>query len=102
MRDSKRWTWRHPRYRTRAVIDHVFVPSSHMRFISRCFTPADFAVYSDHRPVICELCFRPKTTPNTEKPPPQLDLHSLHTPEVEKAFQNDITATLKEIDPSSL
>ena len=48
MRDSKRWTWRHPRYRTRAVLDHVFVPASHMRLISRCFVPSDFAISTDH------------------------------------------------------
>ena len=23
-RDSKRWTWKHPRYGTRAVLDHIF------------------------------------------------------------------------------
>ena len=33
-RDSKRWMWRHPRYRTRAVLDHIFVPAMHMRFIT--------------------------------------------------------------------
>jgi exonuclease III len=26
-RDSKRWTWRHPRYGSRAVLDHMFMPA---------------------------------------------------------------------------
>ena len=33
IRDSKRWTWKHPRYGMRAVLDHVFLPASRMRFI---------------------------------------------------------------------
>ena len=37
IRDSKRWTWRHPRYKTRAVLDHIFVPATQMRNISRYF-----------------------------------------------------------------
>jgi len=45
MRESKR-------YKSRAVLDHVFAPESHMRFISRCLTLADFEFSSDHRPVI--------------------------------------------------
>ena len=73
-----------------------------MRFISRCFTPADFAVFADHRPVICELCFRPKTTPLTEKPPPPLDLRSLHQAEIEEAFQAEISSALNDSDPSTL
>jgi len=36
---TKRWTWLYPRYKSRAVLDHVLAPASHMRFISRCFTP---------------------------------------------------------------
>ena len=30
--DSKRWTWRHPRYTTRAALDHIFIPATQMRF----------------------------------------------------------------------
>ena len=63
MRHSKRWTWRHPRYRSRAVLDHVFVPSAHMRFVARCFVPSDVTISTDHRPVICELNFRPRIAP---------------------------------------
>ena len=102
MRDSKRWTWRHMRYRTRTVLDHVFIPASHMRFISRCFTPADFSMSSDHRPVICELSFRPKTTPKPEKCPPPLNLRALHQEEVKQAFQSDITTALSDSDPSTM
>jgi len=47
MRESKRWTWLHPRYKSRAVLNHVFAPASPMRFISRSFTPADFEFSSN-------------------------------------------------------
>ena len=36
-RHSKRWTWKYPRYGTRAVLDHIFAPASHMRSVSRFF-----------------------------------------------------------------
>ena len=26
-RDTKRWTWRHPTYRSRAVLNHIFTPA---------------------------------------------------------------------------
>ena len=102
MRDSKRWTWRHPRYRTRAVLDHVFVPAAHMRFISRCFVPSDFALSSDHRPVICELNFRPRTRPRAITMSPHWDTRSFNREDVKKAFQTEITSDLGDIDPLTL
>ena len=102
MRDSKRWTWRHPRYRSRAVIDHIFVPVSHMRFFSRCYVPSDFSLSSDHRPVICELNFRPRIQPRAKMLPP-LDIQLLQRDEsVKDAFQQNITASLSDIDPHAL
>ena len=102
MRDSKRWTWCHPRYRTRAVIDHVFVPVAHMRFFSRCFVPSDFALSTDHRPVICELNFLPRTQPRTKKLP-LLDIQSLHHDKsVNEAFQQEISTSLGDVDPQTL
>ena len=101
MRDSKRWTWRHPRYRTRAVLDHVFVPAAHMRFISRCFVPSDFAISTDHRPVICELNFRPRTAAKLPKQP-SLDMHAFSQPEVKEAFQNAITQALGDNNPDDI
>ena len=59
-RDSKRWTWRHPRYYTRARLDHIFVPSTHLRFISRSFVAPNIALFTDHRLAVCELSFRPR------------------------------------------
>ena len=102
MRDSKRWTWRHPRYRTRAVLDHVFVPSAHMRFIIRCFVPSDFALSTDHRPVICELNFCPRTTPKTIENSPLLDIRSLSQNHVKEAFQRETTLALGDTDPDTL
>ena len=64
MRDSKRWTRCHSRSRSRAVIDHVFLSAEQVRFFICCYTPSDFSLSSDHRPVICELNFRPKTQPH--------------------------------------
>ena len=101
LRDSKRWAWRHPRYRTRTVLDHIFVPSAHMRFILRCFVPSDFGISSDHPPVICELNFCPRTAPKPIKPP-SLDIHSLNDSNVKEAFQSEITSALQGLDPETL
>ena len=101
LRDSKRWTWRHPRYRSRAVLDHVFVPSAHMRLILRCFVPSDFGLSSDHRPVICELNFCPRTAPKAVRPPP-LDISSLNQSRVKEAFQSEISSVLGETNPEAL
>ena len=102
MPDSKRWSWRHPHNRSRAVLDNVFVPASHTCFISPCFTPADFAVYLDNRPVICELNFIPKTTPRIAKRLPSQEIRSLNQGETMEAYQADIALALGDTDPSSL
>ena len=101
LRDSRRWTWRHPRYRTRTVLDHVFVPSMHMRFIQRCFVPSDVALSTDHRPVICELNFRPRTAKCTP-PKPLPDVRSLNQPDVVKSYQQDILLSLGEVNPEDI
>ena len=31
IRNSKRWTWRHPLYNTRTVLDHVLLPAPQLR-----------------------------------------------------------------------
>ena len=101
-KDSKRWTWRHPRYQTRSVLDHVLVPASHMRFLSRCFVPSDFELSSDHRPVICELNFRPKTM-SRAKVPPQLDIHMLNCDsELSKSYSESVSSILSNNDPDTL
>ena len=101
LRDSKRWTWRHPRYLSRAVLDHIFVPSTHMRFISRCFVPSDFGLSTDHRPVICELNFRPRTTSKIARQP-SLDIRSLNDSRIRESFQQEISSALNESAPESL
>ena len=99
MRDSKRWTWRHTRYRTRSVLDHV--PSGQMRLISRCFVPSDFSISADHRPVICELNFRLRLSKRAP-PKPILDIRSLSQPETRHAFQKDISDELSDSNPEKI
>ena len=62
MRDSKRWTWRHPRYRSGAVL------ASHMRFITRCFTGVFWPLVTSCMWTVlqtkdwtCALCTSPKS-----------------------------------------
>ena len=102
MRDSKRWTWRHPRYRSRAVLDHVFVPSAHMRFVARCFVPSDVTISTDHRPAICELNFRPRTAPKSSISSPSLNIRALYEDEIKDAFQKDIEQSLGNANPADL
>ncbi len=101
-RDSKRWTWRHPRYRSRAVLDHVFVPSSHMRFMSRSFVAPHTTIFTDHRLVVCEVSFRPRIAKSTSSRPPSIDNRALARQDVCNAFQTDISNTLGGIDPELL
>ena len=54
-RDSKRWTWKHPRYHTRAVLDHIFAPLSHTRFVLRYFVASETTIHTDHRIAVCEV-----------------------------------------------
>ena len=84
-----------------SVLDHVFVPSAHMRFILRCFVPSDFGLSSDHRPVICELSFCPRTAPKSVRPPP-LDIRSLNISSVKEAFQSEISSALENLDHETL
>ena len=99
LRDSKRWTWRHPRYHTRAVLDHVFVPAAHLRFFARCFVPSDIAISTDHRPVICELNFRPRIARNSPSLAPNPDVRALCHSNIEKAFQTDVQLSLGSENP---
>ena len=73
-----------------------------MRFIARCFVPSDCTLLSDHRPVICELNFRPRTTPKTIKNSPPLDIRSLSQDHVKEAFQREISSALGDTDPDTL
>ena len=100
-RDSKRWTWRHPRYRTRAVLDHIFVPATHMRFITRCFVAHDTSIATDHRMLTCELVFRPRQTPRPSRSP-QLDTRMLNNPECKIAYQSEVEAVLGAENPEFL
>ena len=52
--DLQRWSWRHPR-RSRARLNHIFVPSIQMRFVSRSFVPSNITIFTDHRYVVCEI-----------------------------------------------
>ena len=102
-RDSKRWTWRHPRYRTRAVLDHIFVPAPHMRFIFRSFVAPHTTIFTDHRLAICELSFRPRVSKNTSaRHPPLIDNRALDQPAVCAAFQANISNTLGPSEPELL
>ena len=72
-----------------------------MRFICRCFVPSDFGLSSDHRPVICELDFRPRTAPKIARQP-SLDIQSLNDSHVRDAFQQEISSVLSQSDPETL
>ena len=102
LRDSKRWTWRHPRYHTRAVLDHVFVPSTHIRFFARCFFPSDIAIFTDYRPVICELNFRPLISPKSSSLSPSLNVRALSQTDIKEAFQIDIESSLGDMNPEDV
>ena len=98
-RDSKRWTWRHPRYGSRARLDHIFVPSTHMRFISRSFVAPHTTIFTDHRLAVCEISFRPRIAKTTSPRPPSVDNRALLQQDVCNAFQAEISNTLCAIDP---
>ena len=84
------------------MLDHVLLPASQLSYVSRCFTPADFELSSDHRPVICELNFRPKTSSNAFKKPIPLELSSLQEKGVSEAYQASTNEALKDIDSASV
>jgi len=100
-RDSKRWTWRHPRYRSRAVIDHIFIPGSQVRLVCRYFVASTISVSTDHRLSVAELCFRPRIQKAQAKPP-NLDKRSLLVPDINAAFQLEISNILGSSDPAQL
>ena len=101
-RDSKRWTWRHPRYHSRALLDHVFIPATHMRFVARCFVPSDFAISSDHRPVVCELNFRPRVAPKPSASPPMLNVHALNDDAIKAALQSEVEHLIGNAKPDEV
>ena len=68
VRDSKRWTWKHPRYGTRAVLDHMFLPANKMRFISRYYVVQHLILHTDHRLTVCEVSFHPRDVKNARTP----------------------------------
>ena len=72
-----------------------------MRFILRCFVPSDFGLSSDHRPVVCELSFCPRTAPKSVRPP-SLDIRSLNVSSVKEAFQSEILSALENLDHETL
>ena len=101
-RDSKMWTWRHPRYGTRAVLDHMFLPASHLRFVCRYKVVPVITVSSDHRLSYSELCFRPRLPkPKVEKPV-MLDNRALLEPDIQSNFQMEINSILGESSPEDV
>ena len=102
IRDSKRWTWKHPRYGTRAVLDHVFVPASRMRFISRFFIVQHASIYTDHRLAVCEMSFHPRIVKKDKPTAPHIDRSSLQCKRIQDVFVTEISNTLGTSDPEEL
>ena len=101
--DSKRWTWRHPRYHTRTVLDHIFVPAPQMRFVSRFFVAHHITVYTDHRLVAFEVSFRPRLAKNISSRSPPIDKCMLrNNNDYKTEFQNEINNVLAHSDPEQL
>ena len=100
-RDSKRWTWKHPRYGTRAVLDHVFVPASQMRFTARSFVAQHSIIATDHRMVVCELSFVPRIA-KTSTRPPSIDISALHCKDTQTVFGAEMSNVLSAHDPEQL
>ena len=101
-RDSKRWTWRHPRYGNRAVLDHMFLPTSQLRFVCRCKVAPAIAVSSDHRLSFSELCFRPRQSKAKEIKPVVLNRRVLQEPDIQSTFQAEINNILGEAVPEDV
>ena len=100
-RDSKRWTWRHPGYHTRAVLDHIFVPSPQMRNITRYFVAQQIVIFTDHRLAVCELSFHPRNEKRVERRTP-IDKSALRDENTRVTFQAEVTKLLGHSDPSTL
>ena len=101
-RDSKRWTWRHPRYGSRAVLDHVFMPATQLRFVCRYIVAPVITVSTDHRLSISELCFRPRLRKPTQTKPVNLNRRLLKDPNVRLAFQSEISSILGDTAPEEV
>ena len=103
LRDSKRWTWRHPRYHSRAVLDHIFVPAPEFRNVSRYFGAHHTTIPTDHRLAVCELTFRPRLQKRSERPSPPIDNSKLRDdPNTQNAFENEVTKLLGHSNPEHL
>ena len=101
-RDSKRWTWKHPRYHTRAVLDHIFVPAPHLRYVNRYFVVHQIAIHTDHRLAACELSFCPRIDNCKQKRPPNIDKNALRDANIQAAFQDQVTGLLGQSDPNAV
>jgi len=53
------------------------------------------AISTDHRPVICELNFRPRVAPKSSTVSPTLDVWTLCQNDIKEAFQNEIETSLE-------
>ena len=102
IRDSKRWTWRHPRYHSRAVLDHIFVPAPELRNISRYFVSHQTTICTDHRLCVCELTFRPRLQHRATKPPIAIDKSKLSDVNVSAAFIREVDNLLGPSNPDLL
>ena len=101
-RDSKRWTWRHPRYGSRAVLDHMFMPATQLRFVCRYIVAPVITVSTDHRLSISELCFRPRLRKPTQAKPVNLNSRLLQDPNVRLTFQSEISSILGDTAPEEV
>ena len=103
LRDSKRWTWRHPKYNSRAVLDHIFVPAPQFRNILRYYVAHKTTLPTDHRLAICELTFRPRLQKRTTRPTPPVDNSKLRdNPNIQDTFKQEVTKQLGPSDPEFL
>ncbi len=101
-RDSKRWTWRHPRYGSRAVLDHMFLPAPQLRFVCRHIVAPVIALPTDHRLSISELCFRPRLRKPERTKPVNLNRRLLKDRDVRSAFQSEISSILGDTAPEEV
>lgn len=101
-RDSKRWTWKHPRYGTRAVLDHILIPASKWRMMEKSFVVQHITVFTDHRLVVCEMSFHPRNAKKPSAQPPSIDKSSLRCSETADKFASEISAGLGTLNPEHL
>ena len=101
-RDSKRWTWKHPRYGTRAVLDHILIPAPKWRLISKSFVVQHITVFTDHRLVVCEMSFHPRIAQKSSVQPPRIDKSALHCNETRDKFISTISESLGTLNPEHL